>query len=324
VVRLVVSPPPEALAAVDAYDPQNHAVVLAGPFTTARHLGGRPVLDGRTPAWGALEDKTVADELCDVAGVPRPPSTVVPAEETALRAAAARLDQGDRTVWAGDASEGMNGGADLVRRVGPGVDAAAVAAFLAGHCRRVRVAPFAERIPCSTHGLVTPDGVAVLRPVELVILRGPEVDRFTYGGAATWWDPPEPDREAMRAHARAMGAELARRVGFRGGFSLDGVLGAEGFAATANAVSTAVHPEATVSVGVVVDEGPGLRVAGDGEASVGTVELGPSSPGGLVRLAPGGGMVPRGRNFAPYAVSALADELWDTGFGSLQAARKVR
>ena len=381
--RLVGTPPPEALASVEAYDPQNHAVVLAGPFTTARHVGGRPVLDGRLPAWEALEDKTLADELCDAAGVPRPPSAVVPAEETTLRAAAAGLDDGDGTVWAGDASVGMNGGADLVRRVGAGVEPAAVAAFLAGHCRRVRVAPFVEGIPCSIHGLVTPDGVAVLRPVEMVILRGPEPDRFTFSGAATWWDPPESDREMMRSHGRAMGAELAARVGFRGGFSLDGVLGRDGFVATevntrftgglallartlpdlpialvqaalvsgvdlgvdatalearllpvtdahrgggAVAVSTAVHPEATVSVGVVDDEGHSLRVAGDGEASRGTVELGPAAPGGLVRLAPGDGLVPTGRSVAPYAVGALAlaDELWGTGFGPLQAATQVR
>lgn len=381
--RLVGTPPPEALAAVEAYDPQNHAVVLAGPFTIARHVGGRPVLDGRLPAWEAMEDKTLADELCDAAGVPRPPSAVVPAEETGLRAAAAGLDDGDGTVWAGDASVGMNGGADLVRRVGPGVDAAAVAAFLAGHCRRVRVAPFVEGIPCSIHGLVTPDGVAVLRPVELMILRGPAADRFTYGGAATWWDPPESDREVMRSYARATGAELAARVGFRGGFSLDGVLGPDGFVATeintrftgglallartlpdlpvalvqaalvsgvdlgvdaaaleatllpatdarrsggANAVSTAVHPGSTVSVGVVADAGPRLRVAGDGEAPRATIELGPSSPGGLVRLAPEDGLVPAGRSVAPYAVGALAlaDDLWGTGFGPLQAARRVR
>lgn len=381
--RLVASPPPDALAAVETYDPHDRAVVLAGPFTTARHLGGRPVLDGRLPAWEALEDKTVADELCDRAGVPRPPSAVVPADETALRTAAARLDHGDGTVWAGDASEGMNGGADLVRRIRDGVDPVAVAAFLARHCRWVRVAPFVDGIPCSIHGLVTPDGVAVLRPVEMVVLRGPEPDRFTYGGAATWWDPPERDREAIRSYARAMGAELAARVGFRGGFSLDGVLGPDGFVATevntrftgglvlltrtlpdlpitliqaalvsgvdlgvdaaaleatllpatdvrrgggANAVSTAVHPGSTVSVGVVTDEGPRLRVAGDDEAVQGTVELGPSSPGGLVRLAPGDGMVPPGGSVAPYAVGALAlaDELWGTGFGRLEAARPVR
>jgi hypothetical protein len=381
--RLVGTPPPEALAAVEAYDPHARAVVLSGPFTTARHLGGRPVLDGRPPAWEALEDKTLADELCDAAGVPRPSSMVVPAEDSALRAAAARLDHGDGTVWSGDASEGMNGGADLVRRVGPGVDPAVVAAFLAAHCRRVRVAPFVEGIPCSIHGLVTPDGVAVLRPVEMVILRGPQVDRFTYAGAATWWDPPESDREAMRSHARAMGVELAARVGYRGGFSLDGVLGRDGFVATevnprftgglallartlpglpmtlvqaalvsgvdlgvdavaleatllpvtdahrvggTNAVSTAVHPEATVSVDVVVDQDHALRRAGDDEESLGTLELGPSSPGGLVRLAPGDGLVPRGTSVAPYAVGALAlaDELWGTGFGPLHAARRVR
>lgn len=51
-------------------------------------------------------------------------------------------------------------------------------------------------------------------------------------GFSTWWDPPAHDREVMRAAARAVGEHLARIVGFRGGFSLDGVLTAEGWRPT--------------------------------------------------------------------------------------------
>ena len=102
-------------------------------------------------------------------------------------------------------------------------------AFLAARCDRVRVMPFLEGIPCSIHGVVFPEGVATFRPVEMVTLRRPrESGRLRYAGAATFWDPPDDDREVMRDLARRVG-ELRRRVGYRGAFTVDGVLAAEAF-----------------------------------------------------------------------------------------------
>src|SRR5437763_81823 len=49
---------------------------------------------------------------------------------------------------------------------------------------------------------------------------------------ATWWDPPAAEREAMRAAARRVGATLRERVGYRGGFTADGVMTEEGFRPT--------------------------------------------------------------------------------------------
>ena len=109
-MRLLADPGPDLRAALDAYDPQCQAVVLAGPFMTSGDLAGRPVLDGRRPAWEALEDKTQSEALWDGAGIECAPSLVVPATESRLRTAARELDRGDGTVWAGDAREGFNGG----------------------------------------------------------------------------------------------------------------------------------------------------------------------------------------------------------------------
>src|SRR6266536_534005 len=131
------------------------------------------VLDPRLPAWRRLEDKVLVDELWDVLGVERAPSAVVPAETRALRAAARGLDRGAGTAWAGDAREGFNGGATYLRWVRTPDDEAEAGAFLAAHCARARVMPFLEGIPCSIHGIVFPDGVAALRPVEMVTLRAP-------------------------------------------------------------------------------------------------------------------------------------------------------
>ena len=149
-------------------------------------------------------------------------------------APSARLDTGAGTVWAGDARDGFNGGGAYVRWVHSGdpADAAEAAAHLTPRCARVRVARFVEGIPCSIHGLVTDDGVAAFRPVELMTLRSTGAPRLRFAGASTFWDPPAADREAMRDAARRLGEVLRARVGFRGAFTIDGILSAEGWVAT--------------------------------------------------------------------------------------------
>ena len=64
----------------------------------------------------------------------------------------------------------------------------------------VRVMPFLEGIPTSIHGIVLPDGVVVLRPVELITLRRGR--QLVYAGCGTYWDPPDAVRDEMRAAAR--------------------------------------------------------------------------------------------------------------------------
>jgi hypothetical protein len=230
--RLLDAPPRAVCDALDRFDPERTALVFLPSVEPATRLGDRPAYGPRRPEWVALEDKTTCDELFDAANVPRPPSRVVAAEHAALRAAAGALDRGAGTVWAGDAHTGFNGGGEYVRWVrdaGAGRDAAE---FFASDCERVRVAPFVDGIACSVHGFVTDDGVAAFRPVELVNLRRPRGNRFLYAGCASFWDPAVADREAMRAAARRLGEVLRERVDFRGAFTLDGIMGAEGFVAT--------------------------------------------------------------------------------------------
>ena len=230
--QILASPPPEFLTALDRFDPNRDALVLIAAVEAANRLGDRPAYGPRRPEWVALEDKTTCDALFDSARVPRPPNRIVPADHTALRSAAAALDAGSGTIWAGDAREGFNGGGTFVRWVRGDDDGAEAAAYFAEHCDCVRVAPFVDGISCSVHGFVTDDGVAVFRPVELVNLRRPTGDRFQYAGCATFWDPAPADREAMRAAARRLGERLRESVDYRGCFTLDGIMGADGFVAT--------------------------------------------------------------------------------------------
>jgi hypothetical protein len=231
--QAMAHPSADVTAALDRYDPHRDALVLVAPYDVSAVVAGRPAFGGRRAEWVALEDKTTNDALFDRAGIARPPSAVVSAtDRAALAAAAARLDAGAGTVWAGDARDGFNGGGTLVRWVTGPDQAEAAQARLAAQCDHVRVAPFLDGVPCSIHGLVTHDGIAVFRPVEMVTLRTADPHGFRYGGAATFFDPPDPDREVMRGVARRVGARLRDEVGFLGTYGVDGVLTSDGFLPT--------------------------------------------------------------------------------------------
>jgi hypothetical protein len=230
--RAVRDLPAAAAAALDAFDPDGSAIVVRPLWGTFQEVGGRPVYNPRRPAWIALEDKVVIDALWDRHGVPRAPSRIVAAEAPALRGAHRALDRGAGTVWAGDARDGWHGGGGLTRWVASEAGAARAAAFLGTHCDRVRVMPFLEGIPCSIHGIVGRDGVAALRPVEMITLRDEAAHELRYFGTATLWDPPRDDRRAMRALARRVGAALRDEVDFRGTFTIDGVMTEDGFLPT--------------------------------------------------------------------------------------------
>ena len=231
--RALADLPREVQRAVDAWDPEGAAKTLhTDQMAEARPVAGRAAYAGRLPEWVALEDKVAIDAFWDAAGVPRAPSRVVPAEHKALCAAADALDRGAGTVWASDSRNGPNGGGLGLRWLRPGDDGREAAASLARIADRVRVMPFLEGIPASIHGIVFPDTVAALRPVEMLVLRQRTGDRLIYAGCSTWFDPRPEDRETMRRLARRVGAELRDRVGYRGAFTIDGVLAEEGFLPT--------------------------------------------------------------------------------------------
>ena len=231
--RALADLPPEVQRAVDAWDPDGTAQTLhTDPLAEPQPVAGRRAYAPRPQAWRALEDKVAIDAFWDAVGVQRAPARIVPAEYEALRAAAAALDRGNGTVWAADARDGTHAGAIGLRWVRPGDDGRDAAGSLARIADRVRVMPFLEGIPASIHGIVFPDVVATFRPVEMLVLRPATGDRLLYAGCSTWFDPNPEDRETMRQLARRVGAALRQQIGFRGSFSIDGVLAEEGFLPT--------------------------------------------------------------------------------------------
>ncbi len=223
--RTLAHPTPEMVDALDRFDPRHEAIVVGTFLATTRELAGRPLLAHRRPDWVALEDKVVVDAFWDRAGVERQPSVVVPLDEAA--GAARSIDRGDGTVWAADAREGFHGGAHQTHWVTDDAARGRAMARLRTVCDAVRIMPFLEGIPCSIHGIVLPDGVPVLRPVEMVTLR--RSSDFVYAGCATYWDPTPTVREQMRSIARRAGEQLRNDVGFRGTFTVDGVVADDGF-----------------------------------------------------------------------------------------------
>lgn len=225
--RIAATPPAEVARAVERFAPD---LVITNGIESVTSFGGHPVFGARRPEWTALEDKIGVDALWDEAGVDRAPSEVVPAERAAAWDAHERLDQGEGTVWAGDQRDGWHGGGERVRAVRSAEDADRAVADLAPHCNHLRVMPFLDGLPCSVHGFVTQRGVAALRPVEMLVLR--DRDGFRYCGTATTWDPAPSDRETMREVVRRVAARLRDRVGYRGFFTVDGVMTADGFRPT--------------------------------------------------------------------------------------------
>jgi hypothetical protein len=217
---------------VERFDPSGDALVATAVYFSGEHLLGRRVFGARPRAWALLEDKTTVDDLWDAADVTRAPSRVVPVERGGLWRAHRELDHGAGTVWVADNRTGWHGGGHGLRWVQTAGDAEQAGQELASMATRVRVMPFLDGRPCSIHGWVVGDAVATFRPCETVMLREAGRRRLHYSGSATSWLPPAGDRESMREIAQQIGAHLRDVHGFRGVFTVDGVLSADGFLPT--------------------------------------------------------------------------------------------
>jgi len=186
--------------------------------------------------------------------------------------------------------------------------------------------------------------VIALRPAEMLTLRRPS-SKFLYAGVATYWDPPDDERAYMRDVARRVGAALRDRYGYRGAFTVDGVVTAEGFR------PTEVNPRAGAATGamtnpsgvpfqllnkalvegepfdyraaeleeLIVSTADATRSGGcytsepgepfepqTHEALDGTLTLGASGVGKFVLFSPNPATVAIGSSFAPRAVEVFA------------------
>lgn len=230
--RALENLPKEAIAAIEAFDPDKEALVVGNFLHEPAFVADRPSLAYRRPEWLALDDKTVIDELWDEIGIAREPSKVVEIDEQKITEAMRDIDRGHGVVLSGDAKDGAGGGAEGVRWITHADNVSDSLEYFQKHCDKLRVMPFLEGIPCSIHGMVFDDYIASFRPVEMMVLRKQADNRFFYAGTSTYWDPNLSDREYMRGIAKQVGEGLKSKVNFRGLFTVDGVMTEVGFRPT--------------------------------------------------------------------------------------------
>lgn len=229
-LRSIDEPSKRLLAAVDGFDPEGGAMVLALSFSRQNHIAGRPVYGPIKRSWRDLEDKILVDELWKAAGVPHAPARVVPV--ASAPSAASEVGGEFGTVWVADNKEGWHGGGEYTRWVRGPENVQPALDWFTEHADLVRVMPFLEGLPCSIHGFVTPNGVAVFNPVELLIYRRTDRPAFFYAQGGNFWTPLAAIRTEMRSVAKQVGALLSDRYGYLGGFGIDGVCTVEGFRPT--------------------------------------------------------------------------------------------
>ncbi|MER5987667.1 hypothetical protein [Streptomyces sp. NPDC001787] len=218
---------------LDSLDPHRRWLALGTTRTGVARFCGRPVHGWRRPSWADVEDKTTIDRLWARIGVASPPYTVLSVAD-ALRdpGAAGRLGGPAGVVVAADSSQGHVGDALGVRWVPRTRRFEDAVRELGAASRRVRVARFADGVPCSVLAMALPGSLAVFSPIEIVTLGDPVAGRLLFSGSSTHWRPGGAAERGIREAARRAGAELVRTAGYRGLFSVDGLLTEEGFTAT--------------------------------------------------------------------------------------------
>jgi hypothetical protein len=215
---------------LNGLDPAREWLVLGTPRTGLPSFCDRVIHGWRRPTWAEVEDKTTIDVLWAEAGVSAPPHVVVPIGE--LSQLPESIAGPDGVVVAADSSQGYVGDTHGLRWV-PCSDRFVEAVLeLTARANRVRVARFADGVPCSVLGMALPDGLAIFSPIEIVTLGDPDTGGLLFCGSSTHWRPGRAAEEQIRKAARRAGTVLVRRTRYRGIFSIDGLLTAQGFMAT--------------------------------------------------------------------------------------------
>ncbi|MEU3653424.1 hypothetical protein AB0E67_11420 [Streptomyces sp. NPDC032161] len=225
-------PPGDLAAWLDDLDPDGSCLAVGTIWTEVEKFCGRAVHGWRRPEWAHWEDKTRIEELWAATGVPSPRHAVLDLADPTLRKRAALLDTGRGVVLAMDSTAGIQGAGRALRWVRHPHELDSALREFAGRTHRVRVAEFVAGVPCSTQALAMDDGIAVFDPAEEAMLRSPDTGAFFYCGTSTWWRPGPGVREEIERHVHRAGRYLIEHTGFRGIFTVDGLLTPDGFRAT--------------------------------------------------------------------------------------------
>jgi len=212
--------------AADTFDPDNTAALVLPDPLDPPHAGTRRRLGRRPPAWRLFEDKTIVDALWDALGAPRARSIV--ADATAdLGRLGALVDRGAGVVCSCQPiGAGPAAGGDGIWWWRHGQSPPTIPVE-GGRCR-VRLMPFLEGTPVRLHGFVLGRQVVAFPPMETVTLLRRDRGTFLCTGAVASLG----HRGDLVSRTTRIGAGLRDRLGYRGGFSVDGIVTADGFLPT--------------------------------------------------------------------------------------------
>lgn len=212
---------------VDAFDPDGTAALLLPDPLDPPLAGSRPRIGRRHPTWRLFEDKTVVDALWDSIGVARAQSIITDGLPD-LGPPGALVDHGAGVVCSCQPlGAGPAAGGDGIWWWRNGRPPTMIPATEPGTWR-IRLMPLLEGIPVRLHGLTLARRVIPFPPMELVTLPRTDHGTFLCAGAV----PTLGYAASLTTRTGRIGAGLRERLGYCGGFSIDGILTADGFLPT--------------------------------------------------------------------------------------------
>jgi hypothetical protein len=208
----------------DAFDPDQRATLILPDALDPPLAGRRRRIGRRSTAHRLGEYKTVVDVIWDAMEQPRVRSLVTDAPGD-LGILGPIVDEGNGVVYSCQpAGCGPTAGGDGIGWWRPGRPLPLIAA----NACRLRVMPLLLGPPVRLHGFVLTSDVVTFPPMEVVSL--PRLTDGTFhcaGAVATLGADAD-----LVATTRQLGTRLRDRLDYRGGFSVDGILTADGFRPT--------------------------------------------------------------------------------------------
>ncbi|WP_203907164.1 hypothetical protein [Rhizocola hellebori] len=208
----------------DRFDPQRLAALITPDPLDPPAAGSRRRLGRRRPMWRLCEDKGVVDAIWAQLGMPYPRSVLADGGHD-VAALGAMVDAGDGAVCA-------------VQRAGAAPTSGAegmwwwqgdrIPDLTVSRHHRLKVMQLVPGVPTRLHGIVFTNVVVAFPPMEVVTLPRPQSGTFLCCGAVGGLA----DDQNLRRLTYEIGSGLSARLGYRGAFSVDGLMSADGFLPT--------------------------------------------------------------------------------------------
>jgi len=231
--EFILEKPPASLCRwLDAIDPHRDMHLLGSAFTGVSHVCERPVFAWRRAEWADWEDKTQVDAKFDSLGIAHPAHTIGSSDDPELCGSFEQLNAGLGVVIAAGSGHGERGGGSSLSVARTQQDFDHILSDLREKPCTLRISQFIAGIPSSVIGMASNGCVFLFDPIEIVTLFDCTTSRFVFCGSSTYWRPSARIAEQMQSAAASVGRALMQDAGFKGAFSVDGIVADGRFLAT--------------------------------------------------------------------------------------------